>query len=453
MRFSTFTLGLLAVASPLVAAWSKEDREIFRIRDEVLAHEEPGMTFYDVIGVTSTASYDEITKAHRKKSRSLHPDKIKKQLETARAKVAAQEAADAKSKGKSKKPQPLTQSQLDAAIREATERQARLTLIANILKGPERDRYDHFLKNGFPVWKGTEYYYNRYRPGLGTVLVGLFFFGGGGIHYLALYMGWRRQREFIERYIKFARETAWGADLAVPDVDPSPPPAPAPAEEQQEEAGPPAPTNRRERRMQEKYSRREAGKETSSSSSRKPKKAAAAAPSAAAAKDATQQRTTGPTGVKKRVVAENGKVLVVDSLRDVYVEGEDEDGNAAEFLLDPDEIPRPTIHDTLVVRVPKFFYTSTIGRFVTKAPAQEAKTGVATEEKKKAPEPDRKVRDDTPKAVELPTGDEDSDAALHTPATDSAEEFELVESIADKARASGAQPASTKAGKRKPKRK
>jgi hypothetical protein len=29
-------------------------------------------------------------------------------------------------------------------------------------------RYDFFYKNGVPKWRGTGYYYSRYRPGLGV---------------------------------------------------------------------------------------------------------------------------------------------------------------------------------------------------------------------------------------------------------------------------------------------
>ena len=28
--------------------------------------------------------------------------------------------------------------------------------------------YDFFYKNGVPVWRGTGYYYSRFRPGLGV---------------------------------------------------------------------------------------------------------------------------------------------------------------------------------------------------------------------------------------------------------------------------------------------
>ena len=32
----------------------------------------------------------------------------------------------------------------------------------------ERHRYDFFYKNGVPKWRGTGYYYSRFRPGLGV---------------------------------------------------------------------------------------------------------------------------------------------------------------------------------------------------------------------------------------------------------------------------------------------
>ncbi len=194
------------------------------------------MTFYDFIGVTPSATLDEVNKAYRKKSRSLHPDKVKQQLAAERAR-----------KPKSKKPgvhvaKPPSASEVRAAVKKASERQARLSIVTNILRGAERDRYDYFLANGFPVWKGTGYYYNRYRPGLGTVMAGLFVFVGGGAHYLALYMAWKRQREFVERYIRFARHAAWGDNLGVnvPGLDTTPaavPPAPAAAAARRPAAG------------------------------------------------------------------------------------------------------------------------------------------------------------------------------------------------------------------------
>lgn len=187
--------------------------------------------------------------------------------------------------------------------------------MTNILRGEGRARYDHFLSNGFPKWKGTGYYYARFRPGLGTVLAGLFIFVGGGGHYIALYMSWKRQQEFVGRYIKFARHAAWGENLNIPGLDGnSTPPV--------EDADPMAQTlNRRQRRMQEKDTKKDKGDKKSKLS-----KSAKASPAATP--------PVGATGPRKRVVAENGKILVVDAIGNVYLEQANEDGETQEFLLD-----------------------------------------------------------------------------------------------------------------------
>lgn len=290
-----------------------------------------------------SASQDEINKAYRKKSRSLHPDKVKQQLAAERAAAAKAEAK--KSPTGVKVARQPSQSEVKAAVKRASDRQARLSIVANILRGPGRERYDYFLSNGFPKWKGTEYYYSRYRPGFGTVLAGVFLFAGGAAHYIALYMGWRRQREFVERYIRYARNAAWGENLGIniPGVDGQPVAAPAaPAREQQmyeDENGRAVPINRKMRRMQEKDARKEADKERAAQGGRRGRKGAATAaaaskPASGAGTPRAQSSGAGPTGSKKRVVAENGKVLVVDSLGDVYLEQEDEEGNTQEYLLD-----------------------------------------------------------------------------------------------------------------------
>lgn len=403
MKFSVFSVGLLTLFSPLAAAWSKEDREIFRIRDEIAKYApDTSSTFYDILGISSSASLDDITKAYRKMTRSLHPDKVKQQM---RSKATKDKASGTNVK-------PPTQADIRTAVKKAGEAQARLSLIANILRGPERDRYDHFLSNGFPLWKGTDYYYNRYRPGLGTVIFGLFLLVGGGCHYLTLYMSWKRQTEFVERYIKFARDTAWGGGLGVPNVETVAPAAPAPASDDEEE-GPPMPTNRRERRMQEKALKKDGGRPTK----KKARKA-----------QAVTETPAGPAGVRKRVVAENGKILVVDSLGNVYLEEEDEEGEVQEYLLDPNELARPTFKDTAVVRVPAWFFNVTAGRFL----------------------PQKTQEDD----LDILAEDEDSDAPQPTPSTDSAgEDYEILDKSTDslsKAKASGVSQG--KANKRKNKK-
>lgn len=225
---------------------------------------------------------------------------------------------------------PPSQAEIRTAIKNAGERQSRLGIVAAILKGPERARYDHFMANGFPTWKGTGYYYSRYRPGLGTVLVGCFIAGAGAFHYVALYMGWKRQREFVERYIKFARHAAWGDNLNIPGVDTSAAAAPPPADD--DEDTPMMAVNRKQRRMQEREAKKESAKEGKRAG--RPRGRKPASGSATPVPQTQASDGSGPTGAKKRVVAENGKVLVVDSLGDVYLEQADEEGNMNEFLLD-----------------------------------------------------------------------------------------------------------------------
>ncbi|KAG6307319.1 hypothetical protein E4U45_005087 [Claviceps purpurea] len=345
MKIAFFSVGLLSLLAPLTAAWSKEDREIFRIRDEISAHEsDPAATFYDILGVTPAASFEDIQKAYRKKTVALHPDKVKQNLRAERLKQAG-----GKGKGPVKQP---TSAEVKAAVKKASDRQTRLMLIANILKGSGRDRYDHFLANGFPLWKGTDYYYNRYRPGLGTVMVGLFIVGGGAIHYLILFMNWKRQREFVERYVKFARDTAWGGNLGIPNIE-SQAAAPATPPGEEDDAAAYVPQNRRERRMQQKGVKKETGRGRSKKVVKK---------SPADSRDAS----SGPTGVRRKVVAENGKVLIVDSLGDVYLEEQDEEGVMNEYLLDPTELAQPTFKDTAVVRLPLHIFNMTLGRFIAK---------------------------------------------------------------------------------------
>lgn len=447
MRISTISLGLLALLTPLTAAWSKEDREIFRVRDELIAKEGPDVTFYQFLGIAPGANQEDINKAYKKRSRELHPDKVRQQMMAERVKVEKEKAKQEGSKPGAAKIKPPTPAEVKAAVKRASDRQARLSIVANILRGPGRDRYDHFLSNGFPTWKGTEYYYSRYRPGFGTALFGVFLFAGGGAHYVALYMSWKRQTEFVERYITFARRAAWGDNLAapIPGIDDQPAaaatPAQAPQQVYQDEDGNNIPMNRKMRRLQERDARKGAAKEAQAqgSTSRKGRRGAAAKEPASGSGSVTPQpqpQGSGPQGAKKRVVAENGKVLVVDARGDVYLEQEDEDGNSAEFLLDPNEIHRPTFQDTAVIRLPLAIFAMTVGRFLPKR-AEEADDYDEAEQEDAA------------------NYDDDSEPGKATPTTDSAEDFELLEKSVDdlgQAKASGSQQLGNKAGKRKTKK-
>jgi hypothetical protein len=64
-----------------------------------------------------------------------------------------------------------------------------------MLKDSEkRERYNFFMKNGVPVWRGTGYYYKRHRPGLQGVLVMLALFSSA-VHYLLMRVSWWRGNE------------------------------------------------------------------------------------------------------------------------------------------------------------------------------------------------------------------------------------------------------------------
>lgn len=308
----------------------------------------------DFLDIRPNANLEQITKAHRQKSRTLHPDKVKRTFV----------ANYAKDKSKSKSSQPgvhvnkgPSKREIDAAVKSANARFARLNLVANVLRGPNRERYDHFLKNGFPLWKGTGYYYTRFRPGLGSVLAGLFVVFGGAAHYGALYLGWKRQREFVDRYIRQARRAAYGDDSSVGGIPGLDGPATAPAPAPQEPAEGAVAMNRRQKRMMDKESR-------------KPKKTGRATPARNNSGTSTPTENAPPTE-RKRVMAENGKVLIVESTGDVYLEEETEDGERQEFLLDVEEIHRPSIRDTILFSLPVWGFNRTVGRIFGTSESEE----------------------------------------------------------------------------------
>jgi len=344
----------LACLVAVVAAWSKEDQEIFRLRNEVEESEGEGVTFYDFLDVKPSASQDEINKAYRKRSRVLHPDKVKQQFiadkSTGKDKAAKSKGTNKKGVHVSKGP---SQSEIKATTNAASDRFARLGIVTNILRGSGRERYDHFLANGFPKWKGTGYYYARFRPGLGSVIIGLFIFIGGGGHWIILYVNWKRYQDQISRYINYARKSAWGDALSIPGVGGTATP-PTPVADG--EADPMQPMNRRQRRMQEK----DAKKEKVDKKTKKPAKISPV--------PTPPSESTGP---KRRVVTENGRTLVVDSAGNVYLEQPDADGETQEYLLDLDHVKAPTVRDTALCRLPIWAYNQTVGRFLNKPPVEE----------------------------------------------------------------------------------
>ncbi|KIW30281.1 uncharacterized protein PV07_06036 [Cladophialophora immunda] len=347
-----FLLLLLVV---VCVAWSAEDYELFKLHDELETTEGPGVTFYDVLGVSPHATVDQISAALKKKSRTLHPDKVKHSF------IASRSTTQKKS-GSKKKPgvhvsKGPSQREITRVVKDAQERYSRLTLIGTILRGPLRERYDFFEGHGWPSWRGTGYYYQRYRPGLGTVLVGLFLIGGGAVHYFVLTMNYRRHRDFMERYIRYAKKQAWGDESGIRGIPGVTDPVDVPPTV--EESDPMANLNRRQRREMERQNKKEKASKPASTP--------------------TPKVVHPSTPDRRRVTAENGKILVVDPEGNVFLEEEDEDGNTQEYLLDLDEIPKPTVWDTAFLRLPIWLYRKVASPFMKNAQPIAEDEGAAGE--------------------------------------------------------------------------
>ncbi|KAF7775992.1 hypothetical protein Agabi119p4_4385 [Agaricus bisporus var. burnettii] len=169
-----FTIFAVLVAA--VFAWEKEDHEIFDLVSALEASEGKGTTFYSLLDVPPTASTSQIAKAYRRLSVKIHPDK-------------------------------------NPGVKNAHERFARLGVIANILRNKaSRKRYDFFYKNGVPRWRGTGYYYSRFRPGLGTVLVFLIMVTSG-LQLLIQRINYKKDLARIELITRRAKRAAWGPKL------------------------------------------------------------------------------------------------------------------------------------------------------------------------------------------------------------------------------------------------
>ncbi|THH32944.1 hypothetical protein EUX98_g1297 [Antrodiella citrinella] len=175
MRFLNLFFVLAALLAG-VLAWDKLDHEIFDLVSALEGAEGKGTTFYSWLDVPSTATTSEIAKAYRKKSVQLHPDK-------------------------------------NQGLKNAHDRFSRLGVVSKILRDPEtRKRYDFFYKNGVPKWRGTGYYYSRFRPGLGFVFMFLVLITSG-MQYLVQRLNYRRDLERVEWIIQQAKSAAWGSKM------------------------------------------------------------------------------------------------------------------------------------------------------------------------------------------------------------------------------------------------
>ncbi|KAL6454396.1 SPAC2E1P5.03 Uncharacterized J domain-containing protein C2E1P5.03 [Candida maltosa Xu316] len=185
MRF--FHLVLLFVTIVAAAHWSKEDYEIFSLNDKIQQDLGTKTTFYNWLNLENgpKSTLQEINKAYRKLSRSLHPDKF---------------ATASKNQRK-----------------KANERFQRLSLVGNILRDQSlKRRYDYFYTKGFPKWKGTGYYYSKFRPGViftFTILYVLI----STFHFFALKINRKQAHKRIADLKSEVKTQAWGGQFPPTD--------------------------------------------------------------------------------------------------------------------------------------------------------------------------------------------------------------------------------------------
>ncbi|ODV59528.1 Erj5p ASCRUDRAFT_37130 [Ascoidea rubescens DSM 1968] len=130
---------------------SQVDQEIFRLNQELKKDLGQDVNFYSWLNLSRGASstFNEINKAYRALSRKIHPDKIiKKNFQSTK--------------------------QFKNAKKLATQRYQRLSAIGQILRSQNKDRYDFFYKNGFPVYRNGNWLYEKFKPGFLVVIIGLF---------------------------------------------------------------------------------------------------------------------------------------------------------------------------------------------------------------------------------------------------------------------------------------
>ncbi|RIB11059.1 DnaJ domain-containing protein [Gigaspora rosea] len=174
-----FILFILTIL-PIAQAWDNLDHEIFDLVDQLTGLEGEDTTFYSLLEVEPTATEKELSRAYRKLSLLHHPDK-----------------------------NPDEHSQKLFTL---------LGSIITILRNSEtRDRYNFFLRNGVPKWRGTGWYYNRYRPGLPGVVVGLLILSSF-VHYLVMWVNFYQEKKRVQYYIQEAREIAWGKRMKKQDT-------------------------------------------------------------------------------------------------------------------------------------------------------------------------------------------------------------------------------------------
>lgn len=179
-------LFILAIFTHVAANWTPQDYEIFSLNDKIKGDLGSDATFYTWLKLNrgQKSSLSEINKAYKKLSRALHPDKFSK-----------------KSRSEKKK---------------AEERFQRLSLVGNILRDNSlKQRYDFFLNKGFPKWKGTGYYYSRFKPGLSFVFIVLYVLIST-FQYVSLRINRKQDFRRIAELKHQIKLQAWGGSFVPP---------------------------------------------------------------------------------------------------------------------------------------------------------------------------------------------------------------------------------------------
>lgn len=168
--------------------WSASDYEIFKLNDKVKEDFGKDATFYSWLNLPKgpKSSYEEINQAYRKLSKKMHPDRFA---------------------GKSSK-----------LRKQAEEKFQRFSLVGNILRDRAlKKRYDYFLDKGFPKWKGTGYYYSKFRPGI-ALTIGLLFIIASALQFVALKINRKQDYKRVKGLREEIKRQAWGGS-SIPPAD------------------------------------------------------------------------------------------------------------------------------------------------------------------------------------------------------------------------------------------
>lgn len=182
-----FYLGLFGLVIG-ASNYEPEDYEIFSLNDKVRKDLGQDITFYSWLGLEDgpKATIQEISKAYRKLSRQIHPDKFSKKARAVR--------------------------------KEAEERFQRLSLVGNILRDQSlRKRYDYYYSKGFPKWRDNGYFYSKFRPGI-ILTIFLLYLLVSVFHYASMRISRNQDYKRLRTLKGEIKRTAWG-DSLIPPTD------------------------------------------------------------------------------------------------------------------------------------------------------------------------------------------------------------------------------------------